>query len=72
MSKKITFDMALPMYHAAMNTYLFDNQIDPENMDQDELDWLLEIGNYFFLAGLHFAARVGGVEVEKHNVGNVH
>ena len=72
MSKKITFDMALPMYHAAMRAYLFDNQIDPEEMDQDEIEWLLEIGNYFFLAGLHFAAKVGGVEVEKHNVGNVH
>lgn len=72
MSKKITFDMALPMFHATMQEYLFENQLDPEEMDQDEIEWLLEIGNFFFLSGLHFAARVGGVEVEKHRTEKVH
>ena len=64
--------MALPMFHASMQAYLFENQLDPEEMDQDEIEWLLEIGNFFFLSGLHFAAKVGDIEVENRAVESVH
>jgi len=71
-TKKITFDMALPAFQFAMHKFCSENEIDPTEMDDEDVDFLLTIANTFFLTGLHFAARVGDVKVENLPAVSVH
>jgi hypothetical protein len=71
MSKKITVETAMPFFHSILHRFLTEEEIDPFELDQDEMEWLMYIANYFFLQGMVFAANVGGVEIERH-IGSVH
>ena len=71
MSKKITVEMAIPSFQNALHRFLTEEEINPFELDQDEMEWLTHIANYFFLHGMVFAANVGGVEIER-RTGQVH
>lgn len=71
-TKKITIDMALPAFRFAMHKFCSENEIDPTEMEDEDVDFLLAIANTFFLTGLHFAANVGGIEVEQVPANSVH
>lgn len=71
-TKKITFDMALPAFRFAMHKFCTDFEIDLDEMEEEDINFLLAIANSFFLTGLHFAAKVGDVEIENLPTASVH
>lgn len=71
MSKKITVEMAMPYFHTILHQFLVEEEIDPFELDEEDVEWLMYLANYFFLRGMGFAANIGGVEIERHT-GQVH
>ena len=61
--KKITKEMAQPVFAAYIRTFMQLEEIDPNELDEEETDSFVHMANYFFLAGLVFAAGVGDVDV---------
>lgn len=70
--KKITEEMAQPVFAAYIRTFMQLEEIDPNELDAEETESFVHMANYFFLAGLVYAAGVGDVVVVPATTQTIH